>query len=195
LPDSDRNLDPKTAVTVGRVVSAHGIQGELKVESLTDFPERFRAGSLLWLEGAPRRIERSRQQSKLMVLKLDAIDSRAEAEAMRGKQLMVPQAQAIEQESVYYLHDIIGLQVMEESGDALGEVVDVLATGSNDVYVVRGGRGEVLLPALDDVVKEVDLRARRMVVDVPEGLRFQPRPMHSTRKPARRGRKPSPRQT
>jgi 16S rRNA processing protein RimM len=195
LPDADPKLDPKTAVSVGRVVSAHGIRGDLKVESLTDFPERFRAGSRLWLEGVPRTVERSRQQGKMLVVKLEGIDSRTQAEAQRGKQLMVPQVRAIEQESVYYLHDIIGLQVVEESGNALGEVVDVLATGSNDVYVVRGGRGEVLLPALDDVVKEVDLRARRMVVDVPEGLQFQPRPMGATHTATRRGRGATPGQT
>jgi 16S rRNA processing protein RimM len=173
LSDAASEFDPNTAVTVGRVVSAHGIRGELKVESLTDFPERFRAGSRLWLEGVPRIIERSRQQGKMLIIKLDAIDSRTHAEALRGKQLMVPEAQAIEDESVYYLHDIVGLQVVEDSGEALGEVVDVLATGSNDVYVVRGRRGEVLLPALDDVIKEVDLSARRMLVALPEGLDFQ----------------------
>jgi 16S rRNA processing protein RimM len=195
LPDADPKLDPKTAVSVGRVVSAHGIHGDLKVESLTDFPERFRAGSRLWLESVPRTVERSRRQGKMLVVKLEEIDSRTEAEALRGKQLMVPQAQAIEQESVYYLHDIIGLQVVEESGNALGEVVDVLVTGSNDVYVVQGRRGEMLLPALDDVIKHVDLHARRILVDVPEGLQFQPRPIGATRRPTRRGRGATPGQT
>jgi 16S rRNA processing protein RimM len=192
LPDADPKLDLKTAVSVGRVVSAHGVHGDLKVESLTDFPERFQVGRRLWLEGAPRTVERSRQQGTMLVVKLQDIDSRTQAEALRGKLLMVPQVQAIEQESVYYLHDIIGLQVVEESGNALGEVVDVLATGSNDVYVVQGRRGEMLLPALDDVIKEVDLRARRMVVDVPEGLQFQPRPVDAKRRPARRGGGASP---
>ena len=188
MPDADPNLDSKTAVSVGRVVSAHGVHGDLKVESLTDFPERFRAGSWLWLEGAPRIVERSRQQGKMLVVKLQDIDSRTQAEALRGKLLMVPQAQAIEQESVYYLHDIIGLQVMDESGNVLGKVVDVLATGSNDVYVVRGRLGEVLLPALDDVIKHVDLHARRILVDLPEGLEFQRPPMDAKRQPARRRR-------
>jgi 16S rRNA processing protein RimM len=195
LPDADPNLDSKTAVSVGRIVSAHGVHGDLKVESLTDFPERFRAGSRLWLEGTPRTVERSRQQGKMLVVKLQDIDSRTQAEALRGKLLMVPQAQAIEQESVYYLHDIIGLQVVEESGNALGEIVDVLATGSNDVYVVRGRLGEVLLPALDDVIKHVDLHARRILVDVPEGLEFQRRPADMGHRPARGGRGASPPQS
>jgi 16S rRNA processing protein RimM len=177
---------------VGRVVSAHGVHGDLKVESLTDFPERFLPGSRLWLEGVPRTVERSRQQGKMLVVKLEEIDSRSQAEALRGKQLMVPQAQAIEQEGVYYLHDIVGLQVVEASGNALGEVVDVLATGANDVYVVQGKRGEMLLPALDDVIRHVDLATRRILVDVPEGLEFQRRPVGAQRRPTRRGRGPSP---
>jgi 16S rRNA processing protein RimM len=195
LPDADSKLDLRTAVSVGRVVSAHGVHGDLKVESLTDFPERFRAGSRLWLEGVPRTVERSRQQGKMLVVKLEEIDSRTQAEALRGEQLMVPQAQAIEQESVYYLHDIIGLEVVEASGNALGEVVDVLATGANDVYVVQGMTGQMLLPALDDVIKHVDLAARRILVDVPEGLEFQRRPVRAQRKPTRRGRPPSPPQS
>jgi 16S rRNA processing protein RimM len=195
LPDADSKLDLRTAVSVGRVVSVHGVHGDLKVESLTDFPERFRAGSRLWLEGVPRTVERSRQQGKMLVVKLEEIDSRTQAEALRGEQLMVPQAQAIEQESVYYLHDIIGLEVVEASGNALGEVVDVLATGANDVYVVQGMTGQMLLPALDDVIKHVDLAARRILVDVPEGLEFQRRPVRAQRKPTRRGRPPSPPQS
>jgi 16S rRNA processing protein RimM len=180
---------------VGRVVSAHGVRGDLKVESLTDFPERFRPGSRLWLEGVPRTVERSRQQGKMLVVKLEEVDSRTQAETLRGKQLMVPQARAIEQESVYYLHDIVGLEVVEASGNALGEVVDVLATGANDVYVVQGKRGEMLLPALDDVIRHVDLAARRIRVDVPEGLEFQRRPVRAQRRPTRRGRPPSPPQS
>ncbi|HLG12083.1 MAG TPA: ribosome maturation factor RimM, partial [Dehalococcoidia bacterium] len=168
----DPELDPATAVTVGRITAPHGIRGEVKVEPLTDFPQRFEAGSRLWLDGVPYTVERGRWQQRNVILKLRGIDTRNQAEALPGKELLAPQAMPIEDEGVYYLHDILGARVQETSGAALGELADVFSTGANDVYVVRGPRGEILLPALDDVVLEVDLQARRITVAIPDGLEF-----------------------
>jgi 16S rRNA processing protein RimM len=160
-------------VTVGRIVAAHGIRGELKVESLTDFPERFETGSRLWLNGEQWVVERGRISGRSVILKLRGLDTRSEAEALRGGELTVPEPAKLEDEGVYYLHDIIGLPVYDTTGETLGKLFDVLSTGSTDVYVVRGDRGELLLPALDDVVTEVDVAGGRIVVDVPEGIEFQ----------------------
>jgi 16S rRNA processing protein RimM len=181
------------AVTVGRIIAAHGIRGELKVEPLTDFPQRFDAGSRLWLDGAPVTVERGRRQGRNVILKLRGIDGRTQAEALHGKELLAPQATPLEQEGVYYLHDIIGARVQDAAGQALGELADVLATGSNDVYVVRGPRGELLLPALDDVVLAVDLEARRIVVEIPDGLEFiAPAPAKRHRPPPKRQKPAKP---
>jgi 16S rRNA processing protein RimM len=165
-------LDPKTAVTVGRITSAHGIRGEVNVESLTDFPERFEAGSRLWLDGMAYEVERGRRQGRSVILKLREVADRNQAETLAGKELLAPEATEIEEEDVYYLHDVIGLRVEDAAGEALGELAEVLSTGSNDVYVVRGERGELLLPALDDVIREVDITGGRIVVEVPEGIEF-----------------------
>jgi 16S rRNA processing protein RimM len=169
---SDSDLNPETAVTVGRITAAHGIRGEIKVEPLTDFPERFQPGSRLWIDGTPYEVERGRWQGRSVVLKLSGVDTRNEAEALPGKQLLAPEATEIEEEDTYYLHDVIGLRVEDAAGETLGELAEVLSTGSNDVYVVRGERGELLLPALDDVVRQVDIPGGRIVVDVPEGIEF-----------------------
>jgi 16S rRNA processing protein RimM len=169
---TDPELNPQTAVTVGRITAAHGIRGEVKVEPLTDFPERFERGSRLWLDGTPFDVERGRWQGRNVILKLHGIDSRTQAEALARKQLQAPEAMQIQDENVYYLHDIIGLRVEDRSGKQLGQLADVFSTGANDVYVVRGEQGELLLPALDDVVLEVDAKAGRIVVEVPEGIEF-----------------------
>ncbi len=160
-------------VVVGRVVTAHGIKGELKVEPMSDFPERFARGSRLWLDGVEHVVQSGRWQRSQVIVKLDGVNSRDAAEALRGKELSVPDlAELPPDEDLYYLHDIVGLRVETRDGETLGEVYDVLSTGSNDVYVVRGERGELLLPALDDVVLEVDIAGGRVVVDVPEGIEF-----------------------
>lgn len=176
---------------MGRIIAAHGVNGELKVEPLSDFPQRFEAGSLLWLDGEPHAVERGRWQRRIVVLKLQGIDTRNQAEALHGKTLMAPEATRIEEPDVYYLHDILGARVEDSAGQALGEVTEVLSTGSNDVYVVRGPRGELLLPALDDVVLAVDVKARRITVEVPEGIEFAaPAPARRRRQPARRDAPP-----
>jgi 16S rRNA processing protein RimM len=162
------------AVTVGRIVAAHGVKGEVKVEPLSDFPERFQAGSRLWIEGAPHTVERGRTQRRILVIKLRDVDTRSQAEALQGKELVAAEASRLEGEGLYYLHDILGARVEDQAGEALGSVVEVLSTGSNDVYVVRGERGELLLPALDDVILRVDVASKRIVADVPEGIEFAP---------------------
>jgi 16S rRNA processing protein RimM len=161
------------AVSIGRVSSAHGVRGEIKVQPLTDFPERFDPGQKFWLDGSERVIQRSRWQKSVVVIKVDGIETRESVDAIRGHELQIPEPEALPaDEGVYYQHDIIGLRVESVDGEALGKVADVLSTGANDVYVVRGPRGEVLLPAVDDVVRDIDLPGGRMVVELLPGLEF-----------------------
>ena len=162
-------------VTVGRILGPHGIRGELKVQSLTDFPERFDAGSRLWLNGEERVVQRGRWAGRSVILKLRGLETRNEAEALRNAELTVPEPVQLDDEGVYYLHDIIGLPVFDVAGGNLGKLEEVLSTGATDVYLVRGDLGELLLPALDDVITDVDLAGRRIVVSVPEGIEFQGR--------------------
>jgi 16S rRNA processing protein RimM len=170
LPD----FDPEHALLVGRVLAPHGLRGELKVYPLTDFPERFEPGSHLWLRGEPVVVQASRWQRGTVFLKLGHVSDRPAAQALAGAELHAPEDPSLPEEGQFFRHDILGLSVRVESGETLGEVVDILVTGANDVYVVHGERGELLVPALDDVVKEVDLDRREMVVDLMEGMEFTP---------------------
>jgi 16S rRNA processing protein RimM len=157
-------------VTVGRVLAPHGIRGELKVQPLTDFPERFEAGSRLWLKGQQWVVQQGRWAGRSVILKLRGLDTRNEAETLRNAELTVPEAATIDQEGVYYLHDIVGLPVFDGAGAALGKLEEVFNSGSTDIYVIRGDLGELLLPALEDVITQVDVAGGRIVVDVPEGM-------------------------
>ncbi len=180
MSDAGDALDPSRAVSVGRIVGVHGIRGELKVEPLTNFSDRFERGSTLWLDGAPVRVERSGGGGKLLYLKLANIDDRGEAEALRGHELQVPEARDLAEPGLYYEHDLIGLRVEDGDGAELGRLAEVLRTGATDVYVIRGDRGELLLPALADVIREIDVAAGRIRVELAPGLEFQAasRPSH-----------------
>ena len=149
------------------------MRGELKVEPLTAFPERFRAGSRLWLKGALITVTASRPVARLVYVTLEGVDDRTAAEALKGESLLATAPQEITEEDTYYQHDIVGMQVETEAGEALGMVESIFPTGSNDVYVVRGEQGELLLPAIEDVVKQVDVAGGRLVVTLLPGLEFQ----------------------
>jgi 16S rRNA processing protein RimM len=178
-------LDPKSAVSVGRIVASHALRGEIKVQPLTDFPERFERGSQLWLDGSPRTVLAGRWQGNLVYLRLEGINSREEADAVRDKELMVPEPEPLE-EGVFYLHDIMGLSAVDTQGEPLGKLVDVLSTGANDVYVIKGERGELLVPATDEIVQAIDMDNRRLVIDMVPGLEFQAPPKPRVRRPARK---------
>jgi 16S rRNA processing protein RimM len=172
--DSQSALDPNTAVSIGRVAAPHGVHGELRVDPLTDFPDRFDRGRRVWLVGEPHVVERARFQKDAVLLKLAGIDTRTDAQRVQGKELMLPEAGELPpDEGLYYQHDIIGLRVEDSKGETLGAVADILSTGANDVYVVRGERGELLVPAVEDVVREIDVAAGHIVIDLLPGLEFR----------------------
>lgn len=166
------SAEPRTGfVAVGRIVGVRGVRGEVVVEVLTDFPERFRPGSRLWLDGAPVDVESSAARRGQLAVKLGGVDSRQQAEALRGRILEVPESALHPlQPGTYYQFQLIGMEVVDPQGRRLGVLSEVLETGSNDVYVVKGERGEVLVPALEDVVLDVDVSSRRMIVDLPDEL-------------------------
>lgn len=156
---------------VGRIVAPWGIQGEVKVEVLTDNPKRFSPRSRVYLQGNPITIERTRRIGKSEVVKLAGVDTRNAAEELRGLLLEVTEADLMPlQPGEYYEHQIIGLQVLTKEGTALGEVTEVLHTGSNDVYIVRGEKREYLIPAIADVVRDIDLDQGKITIEVIPGL-------------------------
>ena len=159
-------------VIVGRIRSAWGLKGDVSVEVLSDAPKRFAAGSVLRLMGKPTCVERSRKYKRGLLLKLDAADDRTQADALRGEDLTVlPEQVEPLPDGLYYHFQIIGMHVRTEIGERLGVVSEIISTGSNDVYVIHEQeRRDILIPALPDVVLEVDLDAGLMVVSLPDGL-------------------------
>jgi 16S rRNA processing protein RimM len=161
--------------TIGKVVALFGVQGELKVLSLTDIPDRF--AQLEAVYPAPAHVRRhivSERPYKgdLIILKLEGIDDANAAESLRNVDLDIPLDElASLPPDVYYQHDIIGLLVKTMNGQEIGQIVGIMPTGGNDVYEVKGLHGEeILIPAIKEVVKQVDLRRHVMYIDPIKGL-------------------------
>jgi 16S rRNA processing protein RimM len=163
-----------THLVIGRILGPHGIKGEVEVEILTDFPERFDVLETAYLgeELQAVRLEGCRTHGSRALLKLAGYESRDAAAKLCGLLLQVPIEDAVRlEDDEYYIYEIVGLEVTTTEGERLGRVAEVIETGSNDVYVVRDGDQEILIPALSDVVTGVDLDAGRIEVRLPKGLR------------------------
>jgi 16S rRNA processing protein RimM len=160
-------------------VGAHGLRGELTIKLLTDDPHRFGRLERVFIgledtEPVPWSLEGYRLHKGRALLRLEGCDDRATAETLRGYLVQVPREEAIPlEEGEYFEHQILGLVVWTRAGERLGIVEEIIFTGANDVYVVRDSAldlREILIPAIEDVVLEVDLAAGRLVVDLPQGL-------------------------
>jgi 16S rRNA processing protein RimM len=155
---------------VGRIVRPHGLRGEVVVEVLTDVPERFSPGARLGLgdpEGEPRDVVvlSARPDRRRLLVRFRALSDRAAAEAVRGELLSIPTEDASPPpEGSFYPHQIEGLLVTDEGGRPLGTLARALAGGANDVWVVDTGSAEVMVPAVADIVRSVDLDAGVIVV-------------------------------
>jgi 16S rRNA processing protein RimM len=159
---------------VGRVLRPHGIRGDLLLTSLTDFPERLGEIDTVYLgDGAvPHAVATFRQHRGQLLLRLVGVADRDSADGFRGQVVQIrPQSAAPLPPGSYYHHDILGLVAFTDEGERLGEVAEILQTGSNDVYVVRGQSGEILLPAISSVILEISLANRQITVHLIDGLR------------------------
>ena len=151
----------------------HGRDGSLNVRLLSDLAGRFDPGSLLLIDQRPYSISSSRQTGPdNALIWLEGISTRAQAAPLTGKYLTASPDSNVElEEGEYFHYQLIGMSVRTEEGEELGEIQEILETGSNDVYIVRGSGGELLIPAVSHVVLEVNVAANSMLVCLPDGLR------------------------
>ena len=161
------------SVIVGQIMGPHGRDGGLNVRLLSDLAGRFDPGSLLLIDQRSYSISSSRQTGPdNALLWLEGISTRSQAAPLAGKYLTAsPDSNAELEEGEYFHYQLIGMSVRTEEGEELGEIQEILETGSNDVYIVRGSGGELLIPAVFHVVLEVNVAANSMLVRLPDGLR------------------------
>lgn len=162
-------------LSIGQIINIHGFRGEVKVYPLTNDMQRFKKLKEVYVEEnnglVKYEVENVKFLSNTVVVKLKGVDTEEAANKLRNYYMKVDRNSAVKlPKHTYFICDLIDLEVYDEKGSLLGTVKDVLQTGSNDVYVVRGSGKEILIPALKEVVKEVDLWNGKIIVELPEGL-------------------------
>jgi 16S rRNA processing protein RimM len=163
-------------LAIGRIVAAFGIRGEVKVEIHTDHPDRFGQLKRVFMglgdDPQPVGVLGSRLHKNHALLRLQGYPDRTAAERLRGQWLYVPVEEAVPlEEDEYYEFQALGSRVETVEGEFLGHIRDVIFTGANEVFVVDGAGGQILVPVLKDVVLEIDPTEDRVLVSLPPGLR------------------------
>lgn len=163
-------------IEIGQIVNTNGLKGLLKVKPLTDDITRFEELETIYIQIhsqlVKKKIEKVRYVKNMVLLKLEGIDDINEAEKYRNLYIKINRKDIKElPENSYLIVDMLKCEVYTEENELLGKMIDVLQTGSNDVYVVKNENGkEILLPAIKDVVKKIDIQNKKIIVKLMEGL-------------------------
>lgn len=162
-------------LSVGKITSAYGVNGEVKVFPLTDHLDRFYDLDYVYIFEETGKtslnVETVRFIKNLVIVKFKEINDRNEAEKLRGKLIKITRDNAVKlDDDEYFIKDLLNMKVYTDDQKELGILKDVLKTGANDVYVVKTDDRDILIPAIKDVIKKVDIKERKMTVHLLEGL-------------------------
>jgi len=166
-------VEPQPDLRIGRVLKAHGVKGAVRVELLTDFPDRFAPGREVMVAGRRLRVARSEELDGSMLVTFEGINDRTAAEQLAGVYFTVPLAEARALPAERYYHfQLVGLTVIDTSGTReLGKVAEVLTYAANDVLRVTNGDQEILIPMIRSVVRSIAPAEGTITVDLPEETR------------------------
>jgi len=163
-------------IVIGKISKPKGIKGEIKVIPLTDSFERFKLLKEISVIGKNGKlntfkIENITITTKTVNLKLKDIDTRNQAQELKGREVVIDENQKLPlKKGNYYIYQIIGLKAIDENGEYLGEVVNVLKNPGNDIFVIKKGKKEYLIPAVKEIINEVDLKNCKIIIKQIEGL-------------------------
>ena len=159
----------KQYLEVGRIVNTHGIQGEIKLQPWADSPEFVLEFKTIYIDGAPVKIMRGRVHKSMVILKLEGFDDVNAAMRLKNKVAYIDRDDAGLEDGEFFIQDIIGASVVDEDGNSLGVLDDVLDMPAGSVYVVKGGR-EILIPAVDEFILSTDAENGVITVRLIEGM-------------------------
>lgn len=175
LPLSKRRKKPvldTKYLAIGKVLRPHGVRGELRLEVYTESAANLETVETLYVgdKQRPYPLEAARIHQKILLIKLKGCDDRDQADTFRGELISIAAESAAPlKPGQYYHHQIIGLKVVSDEGEALGTISEIIETGSNDVYVVKNGDTELLVPSIKSVVLKIEMD--QMLVHLIDGLR------------------------
>ena len=163
----------KRYLEIGKIVAVQGLKGEERVEPWCDSPEFLCEFDTLYFgkEKTPVEIVRSRPHKNIVLMKIEGVDTPEQAQTLRGRLLYMDRNDVELEEGTYFVQDLIGLEVSDaDSGEVYGTLTNVTATGANDVYQIKNGDKEYLIPAIPDVVVKTDIEGGKMLIRPIEGL-------------------------
>lgn len=156
---------------IGKIVNTFGIKGEVKITPYTDNIEQFKKLKSIYVDDNEIEIEGVKYQKNVVILKLKGIDDMTSAESLRGSLIKVKRSNKKLPEGTYYIVDLIGSRVYTDEGEFLGILQDIYNTGANDIYTVKTEENkEILLPSIKEVIKEIDLENKKIIVHILKGL-------------------------
>ena len=156
---------------MGRVLRPHALRGEIRVSPFSPTARNLQRGRSVYAGGIRRVVLQARQDRDAWILKLEGLEGRQQIEALRGELLETPDAEVIrDDDESFFVHELIGLRVVTADGREVGVVEDVLQSGAADVYVVKRLAGELLVPAIADVVSSVSLRDGTIIITPLPGM-------------------------
>lgn len=164
---------PEQYLEVGKITNTHGIMGEVRVQPWADSPEFLCQFQTLYVDKShwPIKVERARVHKNMVILKLQGVTDVPSALAMRNAILYIDRADACLPEDSFFLADLMGLEARDaQSGQVLGKIDDILNLPSNNVYVVRGGAREILIPAVSQFIAETNVAGGYVRINMMEGL-------------------------
>ena len=164
---------PEEYLEVGKVTSTHGVMGEVRVQPWADSPELLCQFKTLYVDEAhwPIKVERARVHKNMVILKLEGVTDVPSALSMRNAILYIDRKDAALPEGSFFLADLMGLEVRDaQSGKVLGKIADIMNLPANNVYVVRGGERELLIPAVPQFIAETNVEGGYLRVNMMEGL-------------------------
>jgi 16S rRNA processing protein RimM len=166
---------PSELLSVGQVIRPHGLKGLLRIKAYAGSEASFLEADTVLLKTVSGEICKCRMTSvtphkNIFLMGVEEAGSADEAEAYRGAEILVQKGSLSREDDAYFWYELLGLRVYLETGECLGAISRILTTGSNDIYVVKEGEKETYIPAVHEVVKEIDLKNEKMIISPMEGL-------------------------
>lgn len=162
-------MEKQQYIEAGRIVNTHGIVGEVKIEVWLDSPQFMKKCGRIFVDGSAIKIESAREHKGFLLAKLEGIDDVNAAMTMKGKSAYIDRADAKLPKGAYFLQDIIGASVIDESGTEIGKLAEIMETPASRIYVVRGER-EHLIPAVPEFILKTDAENGIINVHLIEGM-------------------------
>lgn len=163
------NMGKEQYIEAGRIVNTHGVVGEVKIEVWLDSPQFMKRCGRLFIGGVEKKITGAREHKGFLLAKLDGVDDVNAAAALKGRTVHIDRADAPLAKGAYFLQDIIGARVVDEAGNEVGTLAEIMETPASRIYIVRGER-EHMIPAVPEFILSTDAENGVITVHLIEGM-------------------------